>query len=615
MDSGLSVNVASDTDPVGITVTLTEVTSGATTFTGSFGVDPSSSNTSAGTLAAAGDDTITVEYTDTNTPFGTVIITDVLTVVSASQGTIAFKNSTSSSASDVTEASIGSQVAVHVHDIDLAAVVTITATVTSDTDAVGIAVTLYEVTANTTTFTGLFTVSTSTSSTAGTLASNIGDTVTATYNDANPAGTVVDTLTVVSLTNADLAVSKADSPDPVDVGQQLTYVFTVTNSGPDEAVGVILTDVMTTSTSFGTATTTQGSCGESLGTVTCNFGTMGASATLSVTVVVIPSKAGLLSNDADVSSDTFDPVTTNNSATTITTVLDPSLVDTQGPQISNISPPDGTIASSVSAYSADIVDSDSGVDIATAVFLVNTNSDNVAGATQINPFFISFAFIDDAAGNVIGIKLTMSGISFGGPVWVTVRASDVAGNETTFDVDAVTPGIQMARIVIDYTAPTLASAFTGVWYDPVNKVLMFNDRKKILVTFADNLTNLDPASISTSDFTVQDNVVVAADWYDADLATSTVSGLEFVDIRRSVFLTLQSEVGFDETPLVALVGDRVDDEAGNTAFTASTTALDRISINIALFPGLTGWALAALAAVFGVLLIWRLRRSRTAATR
>jgi len=42
-------------------------------------------------------------------------------------------------------------------------------------------------------------------------------------------------------TEADLALSKNDTPDPVLAGEQLTYDLTVTNNGPSQATGVVLT--------------------------------------------------------------------------------------------------------------------------------------------------------------------------------------------------------------------------------------------------------------------------------------------------------------------------------------------------------------------------------------
>ncbi len=51
-------------------------------------------------------------------------------------------------------------------------------------------------------------------------------------------------------TSADLSVSKTDSPDPVIAGNNLSYTITVTNAGPSNALGVSLTDVVPTGTSF-----------------------------------------------------------------------------------------------------------------------------------------------------------------------------------------------------------------------------------------------------------------------------------------------------------------------------------------------------------------------------
>jgi uncharacterized repeat protein (TIGR01451 family) len=120
---------------------------------------------------------------------------------------------------------------------------------------------------------------------------------------------------------ADLSVIKTGAPNPVTVGETLTYTITVTNYGPDEATGVTLTDMLPGSvTLVPPITTTQGSCDEALGVVTCDLGTLADGANGIVTIKVTPDSAGAIGNSAEVSSNETDPVEGNNSSTATTTV-------------------------------------------------------------------------------------------------------------------------------------------------------------------------------------------------------------------------------------------------------------------------------------------------------
>ncbi|MBI1740442.1 MAG: SBBP repeat-containing protein [Candidatus Koribacter versatilis] len=134
--------------------------------------------------------------------------------------------------------------------------------------------------------------------------------------------------------DSDLSLSKADSPDPVIVGGSLTYTLTVTNSGPDTASSVSLTDTLPGSVVFGSATASQGSCSHSAGIVTCDLGTLanGASATVTIVVATTAASFGTITNTASVSSAENDPNPANNTATEPTTVIDtipPAVVATR----------------------------------------------------------------------------------------------------------------------------------------------------------------------------------------------------------------------------------------------------------------------------------------------
>ena len=119
---------------------------------------------------------------------------------------------------------------------------------------------------------------------------------------------------------ADLEVSKEDTPDPVLVGETLTYTVVVTNHGPSTTT-VELIDTLPASVSFVSATTTAGSCGQSGGTVTCSLGILGIGSSATSTIEVIPTATGTITNSVSVTGDVADPDTTNNTAIQHTTVV------------------------------------------------------------------------------------------------------------------------------------------------------------------------------------------------------------------------------------------------------------------------------------------------------
>jgi uncharacterized repeat protein (TIGR01451 family) len=120
--------------------------------------------------------------------------------------------------------------------------------------------------------------------------------------------------------DTDLALTKSDSPDPVTVGDNLTYTIKVKNPGTMPATDVTVTDELPATVDFISAT--GGSCQRAGDKVTCVLGQVNAATTATVTIVVKTTKAGTLSNTATVTSPE-DVVLQNNSATATTTVTKP----------------------------------------------------------------------------------------------------------------------------------------------------------------------------------------------------------------------------------------------------------------------------------------------------
>ena len=141
----------------------------------------------------------------------------------------------------------------------------------------------------------------------------------------------IATVTTTVLPRADLAVVKSDAPDPVGLGDPLTYTLVVTNYGPSGATRVVLTDTLPDSTSY---VSSSAGCDEELGRVVCNLAALDSDTGAQVTIVVTPALGGTMTNTATVTSTVFDRVTTNNTVSITTTVgtVDLFLAKTAAPE-------------------------------------------------------------------------------------------------------------------------------------------------------------------------------------------------------------------------------------------------------------------------------------------
>jgi acyl-homoserine-lactone acylase len=121
---------------------------------------------------------------------------------------------------------------------------------------------------------------------------------------------------------ADLSVTSADSPDPVTVGQKITYTVTVNNNGPDPASAITLNDLLDRRVRLSYARTTAGRCTlRRRGSLTCNMGNLDVGEQATATIVVRPSRRGTVSSISSVTAS--DPAEFNladNTAVATTTV-------------------------------------------------------------------------------------------------------------------------------------------------------------------------------------------------------------------------------------------------------------------------------------------------------
>jgi uncharacterized repeat protein (TIGR01451 family) len=119
-------------------------------------------------------------------------------------------------------------------------------------------------------------------------------------SDASP----VDPVQVI--TEADLSITKLDDPDPVVADTVLTYTIEVTNAGPSDAQNVHVNDVLPAELIF---QATVGCVNDPNGVPDCDLDVIpaGQSKVYTITALVDAWASGMITNCAQVTSDTVDP--------------------------------------------------------------------------------------------------------------------------------------------------------------------------------------------------------------------------------------------------------------------------------------------------------------------
>jgi uncharacterized protein (TIGR03437 family) len=149
-------------------------------------------------------------------------------------------------------------------------------------------------------------------------------TLTTPSNPQNSSSGCLDT------NSADLSITKADSPDPVTIGSNVTYTLTLTNNGAAVAQNVTVRDTLPSSVTFVSCGSTGGVCDGSGNNRIVTFTSVasGSSATITLVATANGPVGMTISNTATVSSATPDSNTGNNSTTTTT------LIQAQLPELS-----------------------------------------------------------------------------------------------------------------------------------------------------------------------------------------------------------------------------------------------------------------------------------------
>ena len=142
--------------------------------------------------------------------------------------------------------------------------------------------------------------------------------------DVNTANNSTIQTVNVALPSADLGLLANASANPITIGNSLIYTIAVTNRGPNVALNTTITDTLPAGFNFVGTTTSQGTAGVSGSVVTIAFGNIAPNSSVSATLTVAPTIAGLLNNTIAVVSGSTDPNTSDNSVVIASTVQQPA---------------------------------------------------------------------------------------------------------------------------------------------------------------------------------------------------------------------------------------------------------------------------------------------------
>ena len=173
--------------------------------------------------------------------------------------------------------------------------------------------------------------------------------------DPNPGNNTAST--TLTPQQSDLALSKSVSNAAPNVGDTITYTVTLSNNGPDAATGVQVTDLLPAGVTFVSATPSL-AYDPATGIWTVGTVNVGSPQTLMIQATV--TSPGQSTNTATItSSDQFDPVTTNDTASVVTVPQQADLVLAKA-----VSDPTPNVGDTI-AYTVTLTDN--GPDAATGV--------------------------------------------------------------------------------------------------------------------------------------------------------------------------------------------------------------------------------------------------------
>ena len=377
-------------------------------------------------------------------------------------------------------------------------------------------------------------VATVDAATAGTLITNTVSNVTADQTDPTTVGDVLSVaVNVNNLTDADLVTTKVVDDAAPDESQAITYTLSVTNDGPAQATGVVVTDALPAGVSYSADTPSQGAYSPGT-TDQWTVGTLnsGATATLSITATVNGGTAGttITNTITNVVANEVDPSTVGDilsAGITVNNATDADLVTTK--IIDNAAPLEG------GAIQYTITVTNNGPAAATNVSLVDylpagtafVSSTPSQGTYNFAAGTWTIGTINNAAAETLTIDATVGSGTSGTTVTNTVLEILADQNDPSAAGDSLSAsftatGDSTSPIIWILNAPSI-----------VNSAAAFN----VTFEFDEDVTGFALGDITVTNGSASNFVVVDGNTYTADITPDGVGDIS-IDVAVAVALDL-----------------------------------------------------------------------------
>ncbi len=178
-----------------------------------------------------------------------------------------------------------------------------------------------------------------------------------------------------SVSTTNLVLTKTDNIDPVVVGNNLIYTLTVSNTGPEDATAVTVTDPLPIGTTP-VNVSPSGICTETSGLVTCTIGNLPAGASTTIQIEINVTATNDLVNTASVTGNEIESNYEDNTASQMTTVsfVSPTPTFTSTPITVTATSISSTVPSTTTAFPTQIAS-------ATAIASNTPNNIQMASST------------------------------------------------------------------------------------------------------------------------------------------------------------------------------------------------------------------------------------------